>query len=128
MKESATTSHVRLTAAQLGVFLWRNNSGGFYDEQGRFVRYGLGNFTEKDGIKSSDFIGGKPVLITPDMVGKTLLVFTAVEMKPSDWKFYASDKRTLAQQKFIDIVNSAGGYAGFARNNDDFLRIIKHER
>lgn len=48
MKESATTSYVRLEAAKLGDTLWRNNSGGFYDETGRFVRYGLGSFTDKD--------------------------------------------------------------------------------
>lgn len=128
MKESATTSHIRLDAAQLGVDLWRNNTGGFYDETGRFVRYGLGSFTDKDQKASSDYIGITPVFITPDMVGKVLGVFTAVEMKPSDWKFYQSDKRALYQKNFHDIVKKSGGFAGFATNILDFRRIIGREK
>lgn len=128
MKESATTSHIRLDAAQLGIDLWRNNVGGFYDETGRFVRYGLGSFTDKDEKKSSDYIGITPVFITPQMVGTVLGVFTAVEMKPSDWKFYQSDKRALYQKNFHDIVKKAGGFAGFAKNIEDFRRIIGREK
>lgn len=125
MRESAVTSHIRLEAARDGVDLWRNNSGGFYDETGRFVRYGLGNFTEKDGIKSSDFIGITPVLITQEMVGTVLGVFTAVEMKPEGWKLVPSDKRGLAQKNFIDIVQKDGGYSGFATSIEDYKRIVK---
>lgn len=127
MKEAAVASHIRLEAARRNVLLWRNNSGGFYDQTGRFVRYGLGNFTEKDGIKSSDYIGPTPVFITPQMVGTVLGVFTVVETKPSDWKFDSNDKHCLAQQKFIDIVQSVGGYGGFAQSVEDFKRIIKHD-
>ena len=128
MKESGTTSHIRLDAAQCGVILLRNNSGGFYDETGRFIRYGLGSFTDKDQKASSDYIGITPVFITPDMVGKVLGVFTAVEMKPSDWKFYQSDKRALYQKNFHDIVKKSGGFAGFATNILDFRRIIGREK
>lgn len=127
MKESAVTSHIRLDAAQQGVFLWRNNSGGFYDQSNRFVRYGLGSFQEKDEMKSSDYIGGTPTFITPDMVGRVLLVFTAVEMKPEGWKFYQSDKRALHQKNFHDIVKQNGGFAGFATCVEEFRRIIGRE-
>ena len=127
MKEAAVASHIRLEAAKRNVLLWRNNSGGFYDQTGRFVRYGLGNFTEKDGVKSSDFVGPTPVFITPEMVGTVVGVFTAVETKPTDWKFNINDKDHLAQAKFIDIVRSVGGYAGFAQSVEDFLRIVKHD-
>lgn len=128
MKESAVTSHVRLDAARLGIELWRNNSGGFYDEKGRFVRYGLGSFTPEQECKSSDFIGITPVLITPDMVGKVIGVFTAVEMKPEDWRMVPSDKRALHQKKFIDMVIKAGGYAGFATCVNSFRRIINYDK
>lgn len=124
--ESAVTSHIRLDAAQRGITLLRNNSGGFYDERGRFVRYGLGSFTEEQKLKSSDYIGITPVFIGPDMLGKVLGVFTAVEIKPSDWKFNSNDKRSLYQSNFIDMVLKAGGYAGFTPTVEHFRKIINH--
>ena len=101
MKESAVTSKIRLAAAQINIPLWRNNCGGFYDEQGRFVRYGLGSEAQ---LASSDFIGICPVLITSDMVGKTIGVFTAIEMKAESWRFNKNDNHILPQKHFIDIV------------------------
>lgn len=125
MKEAAVTSHVRLKAAQNNIQLWRNNCGGFYDEKGRFVRYGLGSFTNKDNCKSSDFIGIRPVLITPDMVGQVLGVFIAVEMKDSKWKYSDKNKRYKDQKAFIDVVNANGGLAGFATCIEDFNNIAR---
>lgn len=125
MKEVATTSHIRLDAAQQGVLLLRNNSGAYKDEYGHFIRYGLGSFIpEKDKKASSDYIGIAPTLITPEMVGHYIGVFTAVEMKPDDWRFLPSDKRALYQKNFHDMVIQNGGFAGFARNVDEFRRII----
>lgn len=126
MRESAVTSHIRLDAAQQGVLLLRNNSGAFTDEYGNFVRYGLGSFNpEKDKKASSDYIGITPIFITPEMIGRVLGVFTAVEMKPDNWKFLPSDKRALYQRNFHDIVKQNGGFAGFARNIEEFRRIIE---
>jgi len=129
MKESAVTSHIRLDAAQLGAVLWRNNSGAWKDvEKNVFVRYGLGSFDpKKDKKASSDYIGITPVFNTPDMVGKLVGVFTAVEMKPEGWKFYQSDERALHQRNFHDIVRQNGGYAGFATCVNEFRRIIGRE-
>lgn len=126
MSESGVTSRIRLEAAQRGVDIWRNNSGGFYDNNGRFVRYGLGSFTKEQKLASSDFIGVTPVFITPDMVGTFVGVFTAIEMKQEGWKFNSNDKRSLNQKNFIDMVLKRGGYAGFAQNTEEFKRIIKH--
>lgn len=123
MRESAVTSRVRLAAAKLNTPLWRNNCGGFYDETGRFIRYGLGSEAE---LSSSDFIGIRPVLITPDMVGQVLGVFTAVEMKKEGFKFNKNDKHLLNQKFFIDIVKQYGGFAGFASSVEDFYRIIRY--
>jgi hypothetical protein len=123
MRESAVTSHIRLAAAQLNCPLWRNNCGGFYDNTGRFIRYGLGSEAK---LASSDFIGIRPVLITPEMVGQVLGVFTAVEMKAENWHFNKNDKHLLQQKQFIDIVKEYGGLAGFATNVKDFYRIIRY--
>lgn len=127
MKESAVASHIRLDAAQLGIELWRNNVGSLPDEHGRWIRYGLCNDSPvlAKHVKSSDFIGITPVIITPDMVGYTFGVFTAVETKASDWRMIPSDTRAAAQAAFHDIVIKAGGFAGFARNIEDFRKVIR---
>lgn len=123
MRESAVTSHIRLAAAKLNTPLWRNNRGAFRDDTGRLVKYGLGS--EAD-LSSSDYIGIRPVLITPDMVGQVLGVFTAVEMKKEGFKFNKNDKHLLNQKIFIDIVKQYGGFAGFASSVEDFYRIIRY--
>lgn len=52
---------------------------------------------------SSDIIGWKPITITPDMVGKTVAIFTAIEVK------YGTTPVTTEQQNFVDQVNKHGG-------------------
>lgn len=130
--EATTTSFVRLEAARCGCTLWRNNSGVAPPHQlgGRPVRYGLANDSPKlnKEIKSSDLIGITPVTVTPDMVGRVIGVFTAVEMKEEGWKFNQSEEREVAQKKFHDIVKTNGGFAGFASCIEDFRRIIGYEK
>lgn len=130
MKEQAVQNHIRLKAAQMGLELWRNNSGVLKDDRGVPVRFGLGNDSKKANqtIKSSDLIGITPVTITPDMVGQTLGVFTAIEVKGDGWQYRPNDKRSLAQKAYIDIVRRAGGIAGFARSVDEFEGMVRvHE-
>ena len=127
MKESATASHIRLDAAQHGIELWRNNVGACMDDRGRMIRYGLCNDSPilAKHVKSSDFIGIAPVVVTQEMVGHVVGVFTAVETKASDWKMVPSDKRGIAQAAFHDIVLRSGGFAGFARTVEEFRRIVR---
>lgn len=125
MKESAVTSHVRLEAADHGCWLGRNNSGAFKNEAGRLVRFGLGGFKKSDEMKSSDWIGYTPTLIMPHHIGRIMAVFTAIEVKQSDWAYNPADERSLHQWNFIDMIEKAGGNAGFATNTEDFKRIIK---
>lgn len=130
MKESATTSHVRLFAADSGHELWRNNNGAFQDATGRWVYYGLANEAKCKQVKSSDFIGIKPTIIQPHHVGKLFGRFLAVEMKPSDWVFPKPTNKKeyqhcLAQYAYHDIVRRAGGLAGFATSIEDYKRIVE---
>lgn len=124
--EIAVQQHARLTMARMGCQVWRNNSGAYQDEHGNFIRYGLANESKQENalIKSSDLIGITPTLITQAMVGYSLGVFTALEIKPSNWHMRPGDKRALAQAKFHDIVRAACGYAGFVTDPADIPRII----
>ena len=126
MKENPVQTRIRLDAAQNNSELWRNNVGACVDNSGRQIRYGLSNDSKElnDVIKSSDLIGITSIVITPEMVGMTVGVFTAIETKKSDWVFRLSDARAVAQAKFHDLVRRAGGLAGFARSGEEYRRIV----
>lgn len=115
--ESRVQSLERLRAARRGATLWRNNVGAGTLASGNHIRFGLGNDSSQVNarMKSSDLIGIEPVLITPDMVGKTIGRFVAVECKAQGWQ-YTGTEREVAQKKFIDIVNAMGGNARFCSN------------
>lgn len=127
MRESAAASHIRLEAARDNVTLWRNNVGVLLDINGRPVRYGLCNDSKKmnEKVKSSDLVGITPIVVTQEMVGQVIGVFTAVETKAAGWVYRESDKRAVAQQAFINIVLQNGGFAGFANDINTYKRIIK---
>lgn len=124
--EAVVQQQVRLTMARIGALMWRNNSGAYQDESGRWVRYGLCNDSKQmnDRIKSSDLIGPTPLLIEPRHVGQTVGVFTALECKPTGWHLTPGDKRGQAQQRFIDLVVGIGGFGGFVTSLDDLARIL----
>lgn len=127
VSEDIVQQVIQLESPKAGVSLLRNNSGAFKDETGRLVRYGLGNVSKQvnDIFKSSDLIGLTPIVITPDMVNSIIGVFTAVEVKASDWK-YKGTKREIAQKNFIDFILKRGGKAGFAKSVEDFKFIIEN--
>ena len=113
--ETDIQAAIRLAASQQGHVLWRNNSGVLRDERGVPVRFGLCNDSAQlnNHAKSSDLIGIKTVLITPEMVGQTVGVFWAVEVKRAGWKYKGTD-REIAQLRFIEAVRGMGGYAHFS--------------
>lgn len=124
--ESPIQRDTRLLAAQMGLALWRNNSGVLPDKTGRPVRFGLCNDSEavNKEIKSSDLIGITPTLIMPEMVGQILGVFTALEAKKEGWHLIPSDKRAQAQLKYHDIVRAHGGFAGFVSHPNQLPGLI----
>lgn len=131
MSESEVQQLIQIEAAKHGIMLMRNNSGGFKDETGRMVFFGLGNTTKNDKLKSSDLIGIWPIPVyyndnIPHGVNGNIWCgrFIAVEVKRPGWRFNPNDKREQAQKAFIDLIISRGGVAGFCQSVDDFLRLI----
>lgn len=126
--EDIIQQRTRLAFAPIGP-LWRNNTGAMQDETGRWVRYGLCNESSQLNakIKSSDLIGITPCTAFLASTGRweTLGVFTALEIKPSDWRPSAADQRANAQAKFHAIVREVGGFAGFVTHPDDINTIIR---
>ncbi len=113
MGETELQQRIRLhygTRSDLRLF--RNNVGQCHAADGRVVRFGLCQ-------GSSDLIGFTSVEITPEMVGQRVAVFTAVEVKTPRGRVKPE------QQKFIDLVNAAGGRAGVARSVEDVEKILE---
>lgn len=108
--EAAVQQLVRLEASRLGMRLFRNNVGACKDETGRVIRYGLCNDSAQmnKAVKSSDLIGIRPVIITPDMMGHTIGQFVAREVKRPGWSYRGTD-REVAQQAFGQLVLKLGG-------------------
>lgn len=108
--EAAVQQLVRLEASRLGMRLFRNNVGACKDDTGRVIRYGLCNDSAQmnKAVKSSDLIGIRPVIITPDMMGHTIGQFVAREVKRPGWSYRGTD-REVAQQAFGQLVLKLGG-------------------
>ena len=123
--EAEVSDDVIIEASKYNLKLFRNNSGSFINPRGVPVRFGLGNVSKRFNklMKTSDYIGWTPVTITPEMVGKTVAVFTALEIKEDGWK-YSGDEREAAQKKFIDLVKSSGGIASFIKNVAQVKQLI----
>lgn len=78
-----STATVNDAAWAANPFTWRNNRGTAM-LRGKFVRFGIPEPTGRetdDDMKGSDRIGFEQVVITPDMVGKTVAVFKGIEIK-----------------------------------------------
>jgi ribosomal protein S19 len=105
VEETNIANRLRCEASERGDRLYRNNRGRFRTLDGlRTVEAGL------SAKGSSDLIGWTRVKITPDMVGDTLAVFTAREVKTKNGS-KRSKKEWQHQLDFIDAVNKAGGIA-----------------
>lgn len=127
MNEASVQSHTRLALARMGGLTWRNNVGACEDKSGRIIRYGLCNESAQlnRSLKSSDLVGITPVTITPDMVGQTVGVFTAIECKHSGWHLTPGDARGQAQERFLALVRSVGGIGAFVSDPAEIPLIVK---
>ena len=89
-----------------GMRLFRNQCGRYQMPDGHWISSGL-------CVGSSDLIGWTPVIVTQEMVGKPIAVFTAIETK-------VGKRETTPQQAvFLSRVQQAGGLAVIAREVDD---------
>lgn len=128
--EEIATQEVLERARQYRARLWRNNSGVLMNpDTKRPVRFGLGNISKKslETYRTGDYVGGTPITITPEMVGKQIFIFTNIECKAADFKeklHYTPKQRECQQDNFNKLVRAQGGIAGFAKNWQDVDRMI----
>lgn len=70
---------------------------------------------------TSDLNGMTRVVVTPAMVGVTLAVFTAIEVKQPRGRL------TDEQSNYLRAVVRAGGLAGVARSAEEAVAIVRGE-
>lgn len=111
MSESVLLRRVQVALAALHVRLFRNNVGRLQARDGRYVTYGL-------CPGSSDLIGWTPVTITHSMVGHTVPLFTAIEVKSP------LGRLTSEQSRFLETVRRAGGIGAVVRSEAEAEAIL----
>lgn len=132
-EETAIVHEIMVDATKHGARLLKNVRGSFYtiDSVKRLIA-AITTGDVRKAIKelrivaagllapgASDLIGATPVVITQDMVGSTIAVFTAIECKT------ATGRASPEQLNFIEFVRKIGGFAGVARNKEDARKIMR---
>ena len=122
--ETKLQNAVMLALSQAGCTVWRSETAGAWvgkpvHREGQLVTLANARMIQAGLCKGgSDLIGITPVTITPDMVGQTIGVFTAQEIKTR------TGRTTQEQDRFIAAVLAAGGIAGVVRSVDDALELL----
>lgn len=133
--ESTVQKKVWAALALAGTVVFRTNSGKAWlsgagpakrlDDgtvivpAGRPVGLGLVMINGDTVPGLSDLTGYTKVTITPEMVGRTLPIFTVIETKES-----GGGRRKENQISFISQVTKDGGIGGFAASTGEALEIV----
>lgn len=133
MSEKNIQQEVRMALSAHGIVNFRNNSGNGVagshmrriEKAGQY-RLDVGDYVVKHGsriqyglcVGSSDLVGWRQIIITPEMVGQCIGQFVAVEVKTP------TGKATDDQKNFINQVRKAGGLAGIVRSGDDVISLL----
>lgn len=112
--ETTLQQQIRLAVGtRSDLRLFRNQVGSLPDPRtGRLVTFGLAR-------GSADLIGWRTVVVTPEMVGQRIAVFTSIEVKTP------TGRLAPAQQHWLQAVRTAGGVAGVARSVSDAVTILE---
>lgn len=122
-KETVIQDAIRVALSRGPVRLFRQNVGTGWT--GEVQRLRDGSLVIRNprplhaGFKGlSDLGGWVTVEVTPEMVGRKIAVYAAVEVKT------ANGRVSEEQSDFLSIVQNAGGAAGVARSVADAAAII----
>lgn len=126
MKEQSIQNEILIAMGQAGAYGLRVNSGQFWggevlSHDGKMLL--LKNPTKILGAPAgtSDIIGCKSVLITPQMIGKTIGQFICLEVKKP------GEKAKKHQENFLAVMKSRGAITGVARSPEQAIKIVQGE-
>lgn len=144
MTEQQIQQQIRLALGRGDVRLWRNNVGKGWQGGGLFPGQPVRPITKKElpfarlklragdlvlrnprrinfGLceGSSDLIGLSSFVITPEMVGQHLAVFTSLEVKSK------TGRPTKEQKNYLALVQKMGGVAALVRSVEEAERALR---
>lgn len=123
-KEKDILNELQLFFTSIGSRLFRNNvakawMGTIYSRDNNMIMIKNPRLLHSGLAKgSSDLIGWTTKTVTFDMVGKSIAVFTAIEVKTKNIK------TTDEQINFINLVNDSGGIGIVAYSVEDVKNKI----
>jgi hypothetical protein len=133
MSESVIMRQVMLALSSMGTTIFRQNVGqgvvgrimwirkpqSILVNAGDAVVRGARVFHAGLCPGSSDLVGWRSVVVTEEMVGRRLAVFTAIETKDP------RGRTSPEQQNFIDRLNMAGGIGGVAYSPEEAVARVQ---
>lgn len=129
---AALTNRIKESVSRHGARLFPMTSGKFWGPYHRGVKFDRtqtvtvnpgdvlirnGHMVNVGFTGLSDTLGGSPMTITAEDVGRTVMILTAVEVKA--W----NDQLRKGQPEFLAAITKMGGRAGVARSPEDAVRI-----
>jgi hypothetical protein len=111
MKERDIKAEIMIDLSNDNVRLFRFQCGEFQLIDGRWIAVGIPGM--------SDLMGWTRVTITAEMVGKTVAVFTSLEVKTDVGRLRKK------QQSWLNAADAAGCVCGVARSVDNARNIIE---
>lgn len=127
MKETNLVRQIMLTLTQKvkSCRLFRNNTGSAYQGDVQWLPGHVSLKIDNPRILdaglckgSSDLIGWTTVTITPEMFGKRVAVFTALEVKTP------TGRTSSEQLNFVDTVRAAGGLGFIVRSESEAIERL----
>ena len=122
-KESGLIRDILIAASNVGGRLFRANSGmgwtgrkAIHTPKGLYIKDPRPFHGMPKG--HPDLAGWTTVKITPEMVGRSVAIYTAIECKTPNTAV------TKQQKQFISVVKQAGGIAGLAKSTDEFQNLL----
>lgn len=123
MKEQGIQNQILIEMSKHGAYGLRVNSGTFWggevlSHDGKLLV--LKNPTKIMGAPAgtSDIIGCKTVFITPQMVGKNIGQFVAIEVKKQ------GENAKRHQENYLALMRSRGAITGVCRSPEDMVRLL----
>lgn len=114
-QETSALNRILVAVCRDSVRLFRNHAGAGHVSQSpvkgsRYQTFGL-------HPGSADLIGWTSIVVTPEMAGRKIAVFTSIEVKTK------LGVPSAAQKRWERAVMDAGGFAGIARTPEEAAAI-----
>lgn len=123
--ETPLLHRLALALTNVGARVFRNQVGnGWYGKLLKFTPGGRVVIEDARPLRSglcvgsSDLIGWQSIQVTPEMVGRRIAVFTAIEGKTGE------TRTTKEQLNFLAAVRDAGGIAIVVRDESEIERAV----